>query len=133
MDDIINSLVGIKSQFKGNVILSGDFRIDGDFIGKIKSPGKVYISDTGRVKADIEAEYIVIAGVFEGNIVSSNCLIKASSVVIGFVNSTYLSCEPGAFLYTNLSVLGNKTVDNSPKNIENTKKSILKNDNSDSL
>ena len=47
----INSLIGVGTQFNGELELNGLLRVDGDFSGSIQTTGKVLIGNTGRVKS----------------------------------------------------------------------------------
>ncbi|TXJ49931.1 bactofilin family protein, partial [Brachyspira aalborgi] len=48
--DIINSVIGDGSSFKGTFIVKGSFQIDGKFEGDLKIDGHLIIGTNGRVK-----------------------------------------------------------------------------------
>ncbi len=49
---------------------SGAAKISGQFIGEIFTRDELIISETGQVKAEVEAGVVVLKGTFEGNIVA---------------------------------------------------------------
>lgn len=67
--DIINSVIGDGSSFKGTFVVKGSFQIDGKFEGDLKIDGHLIIGTNGRVKTStILTESITIAGTLIGNI-----------------------------------------------------------------
>ena len=50
------------------LITQGGVRIDGEFEGSIKTPGKVLVSQGGKMKAEIDAGTITVEGQVEGGI-----------------------------------------------------------------
>ena len=64
----INSTIGQGSVFEGKFYISGSLRIDGKFEGEIKTDEELVVGETGRVKTDIAAKSVVVAGTVIGNI-----------------------------------------------------------------
>jgi len=99
-DALINSLVGNGTSFRGDLVLSGLLRIDGDFAGTIKSNGKVLIGKKGRVESTIIARSVVIGGVVKGNIVAADkVIILSSGMLIGNVTTPRLIVEDGVIMH----------------------------------
>ena len=97
---LINSLVGDGTTFKGELVLNGLLRIDGDFSGTIKTPGKVLIGKKGRVESTIVAGSVVIGGVVKGNIVAAEkVVILSSGLFIGNVTTPRLIVEDGVIMH----------------------------------
>ncbi len=97
---LINSLVGDGTSFKGDLVLSGLLRIDGDFSGTIKTPGKVLIGKKGRVESTIVAGSVIIGGVVKGNIVAAEkVVILSSGLFIGNVTTPRLIVEDGVIMH----------------------------------
>ncbi len=104
-DDLVNSIVGSGTQFRGNIVLSGIFRIDGDFIGTIRNDGKVIIGRTARSECSIEATTVVIGGLFRGDIwATGKVFLLSSSIIIGTISTPHLVVEQGCLLDGTLSV-----------------------------
>ncbi len=104
---LFNSLVGEGTSFKGDVTVNGIFRIDGDFIGSIKTKGKVFIGRTGRAECTIQASSIVIGGIVSGSIVSTEkVVILSSAVVMGHIQAPRLIAEEGVLLEGELHITG---------------------------
>ncbi len=95
----INSFIGEGTRFEGNIKLSGLLRIDGDFVGKIDTEGKVLIGKSGRAECSISARTVVIGGVVKGDIVCSEKLVILSSgIVLGNVHTPKMIVEEGVIL-----------------------------------
>ncbi|MDR1893304.1 MAG: polymer-forming cytoskeletal protein [Spirochaetales bacterium] len=97
---VINSLIGAGTVFKGDLVLTGLLRIDGDFSGAIKTPGKVLIGKTGRVSSQITAGSVVIGGAVKGNIIAAGKVhILSSGIFIGSITSPRLELEEGVIFH----------------------------------
>mgnify|MGYP000714894884 CR=1 FL=1 len=95
----INSIVGEGAKFKGDVSLSGLFRVDGDFQGSIKKADKVLIGRNGRAQCAIHAGTVVVGGVVKGDIVSTKkVVILSTGMVIGNISAPRLMVEDGVVL-----------------------------------
>ena len=95
----INSIVGDGTKFVGDLELNGLLRIDGDFIGNIKTDGKVLIGKNGRAECTITADTVVIGGVVKGDIVSSGkVVILSTGMLIGNISTPRLISEDGVIL-----------------------------------
>ena len=95
----INSIVGEGTRFKGELDLNGLLRIDGDYSGTIRTPGKVLVGKNGRAECTIQAGTVVVGGVVKGNIFSSEKVIVLSTgMIIGNVTTPRLIVETGVIL-----------------------------------
>lgn len=81
-DNIVNSIIGEGSEFKGEFKINGLLRIDGKFQGTIETDGKVLIGQHGEALTDIKANLVVIGGTVRGNIFASERVIFLSTGVI---------------------------------------------------
>jgi len=98
----INSLVGEGTTFNGELQLDGLLRIDGDFIGTIRTPGTVLIGKSGRAESTIEGGTIVIGGVVKGNVIAGEkVVILSTGMLIGNVTAPRLIIEEGVLLNGN--------------------------------
>ncbi len=108
-EQFVNSLIGFGSRFKGDIDIDGLFRIDGDFIGAIKTEGKVLIGSNGRADCTINARVVVAGGVFRGTIYAQEkILILSSAIVIGNLYTSRLIVEEGALLNGSLVTTGRR-------------------------
>ncbi len=91
------TVIGADATFKGELTFEGSVRIDGNFEGGIKTPGSVFISQTGRGKAEIHAGDIKVDGSVEGNMASEGRVqLNASCKLIGDVKASKLHVAEGA-------------------------------------
>ncbi len=87
-DNIVNSIIGAGSEFKGEFKINGLLRIDGKFTGTIETHGKVLIGQTGEVITDIEARVVVVGGTVRGNIFAHERVILLTT---GNVNGNIIT------------------------------------------
>ena len=106
----INSLIGVGTQFNGELELDGLLRVDGDFSGSIQTTGKVLIGNTGRVKCTISASTVVIGGAVKGDIhASEKVVVLSTGLVVGNIRTPRLIVEEGVVLNGRCIITGQKT------------------------
>ncbi|NNM53117.1 MAG: polymer-forming cytoskeletal protein [Spirochaetales bacterium] len=95
----INTIIGEGSSARGEFVVKGFFRIDGDFSGSIKTSGRILVGVTGRAKGELHGRDVVVGGVFRGDIYADeHVVLLASAVVLGNVYSPRLEIERGSIL-----------------------------------
>lgn len=104
-DNIVNSIIGEGSEFKGEFKINGLLRIDGKFHGTIETEGKVLIGQSGEALTDIKARLVVIGGTVRGNIFASERVIFLSS---GSINGNVIT--PSLIMEEGVKFEGNCTI-----------------------
>lgn len=95
----LDTLIGKEVVVEGILRSEGDVQINGQFTGEIALAGDLIIGEHAKVKAEIEAINIYVAGEAEGNIDAKEKLeILETGRVNGSVTSQALSIEPGGIL-----------------------------------
>jgi type II secretory pathway predicted ATPase ExeA len=89
---IENSML-IRGEVRCNRTMVLDGRIEGSFIG-----GNLVITPQGRISGEVHASSIECAGEMEGQIVTSQLILRSSGRHIGTVETGGLVVEPGAVL-----------------------------------
>jgi len=91
------NVVGKNTSIVGDVKSEGDFRIDGNVEGTVKTAGRVVIGALGCVNGKIICDNADIEGKFSGELLVSNLLtLKATAIISGEVVTSKLLVEPGA-------------------------------------
>ncbi len=89
------SLIGAGTTIKGDIISSGDIRIDGRLKGNISGSAKVLIGAEGIVEGDIEGQQADILGKVVGKIIIKDLLnLRGKAVLQGDVAAGKLQVEP---------------------------------------
>ncbi|MBX3255096.1 MAG: polymer-forming cytoskeletal protein [Chitinophagaceae bacterium] len=89
------SLIGAGTVIKGDIVSSGDIRIDGILKGNISGSAKVLIGSEGVVEGDIEGQQADILGKVTGKIVIKDLLnLRGKSVIKGNISAGKLQVEP---------------------------------------
>ncbi len=91
-----NCLIGEGSVFEGRFYVDGSIRIEGKFQGEIKTGDQLVIAPSGKVKTDIVAKRVVVAGTLIGNInASEEVNLLETGKVLGNITTPKLNVEPG--------------------------------------
>ncbi|NOY09810.1 MAG: polymer-forming cytoskeletal protein [Spirochaetes bacterium] len=91
-----NCVIGEGSVFDGRFYVNGSILIEGKFQGDIKTDDQLTVGPTGKVKTDIIAKRVTVAGTLIGNIVASEEVnLLQSGKVLGNITTPKLTVEPG--------------------------------------
>ena len=95
--DEFATVIGPDAAFKGELTFQGGVRIDGRFEGSISTSGKVFISKTGQVKAEVSAGSLALEGKIEGNVTAEDRVeLRASGQMVGDITAAKLLVVEGA-------------------------------------
>lgn len=104
-DQIVNSIIGEGSEFKGEFKINGLLRIDGIFRGTIETDGKVLIGQSGEAITDIKARVVIVGGIVRGNIFATERVVLLST---GHVEGNIMT--PGLVMEEGVIFEGNCTI-----------------------
>ena len=106
--EMINSIIGEGSYFKGTYIVKGSFQIDGKFEGDLKIDGHLIIGTNGKVKTStIITDSITIAGTLIGNISASNeVVLIETGRVLGNIEAPKIDVGEGAVIQGEMTITG---------------------------
>ena len=91
------NIITVGTLVKGDIIASGDFRLDGTLEGNIQLNGKLVVGDSGVVTGNVLCQNANIIGTVNGNLSVKELLsLHASARVRGDILINKLSIEPGA-------------------------------------
>ena len=106
-NDILNSVIGPGSIFEGKFYISGSLRIDGKFEGEIKTEDELVVGETGKVKTNISAKNVLVAGTMIGNITAENEVrLDKSGKVLGDIHTPVLHLTPGVVAQGMVTITG---------------------------
>ena len=92
-----NNFIGKGTKLVGNLESQGNIRIEGQFIGKVKSKSKIVLGPSSYVEGEILTSKAEIDGEVKGNIKISELLIlKPSAVIKGDIIAKNINVESGA-------------------------------------
>ena len=91
------NLLSSGTVVKGEIKLSGDFRLDGCFIGTINCKGKVVVGPTGSIEGEIFCQNADFSGEVKATVKVAELLtLKETARYTGDMTTNKLSIEPGA-------------------------------------
>jgi cytoskeletal protein CcmA (bactofilin family) len=89
------SLIGTGTTITGDIVSSGDVRIDGVLKGNIRGTAKILIGQDGVVEGDIEGQQADIMGRVEGRISVKELLnLRSNAIIKGDIRAGKLQIEP---------------------------------------
>jgi len=93
-----NTLIGVGSNVRGTLMISGTLRIEGEFEGDILNCERLEVGEHGVMRADIEVRDALIEGRVHGNVRALGVIeMKAGAHVEGDVAAMSVVMEPGVF------------------------------------
>jgi len=103
----IDTLIGAKTEIKGDISFNGGLRIDGKIKGDVVATGDgnstVVMSEHAVVTGNVSSPYMIVNGTIKGNVRCSERLeLQAKAEVIGDVTYKTIAIEPGAVVNGNL-------------------------------
>ena len=91
-----NTVIGVNSNFRGTLMVTGTLRIDGEFEGDILNCERIEIGEHGVMRADIEVKEALILGRVYGNIRARAAIeMKSGARVEGDVSGMTVAMEQG--------------------------------------
>ena len=97
--ELIETVIGLNTRFKGSVKTDKVIRIDGEFEGEIESTSKVIVSQTGKFKGTISCSELKLDGYAEGKATCSQLLrIADIGVFTGDVVTKNVIMDEGSLL-----------------------------------
>jgi len=103
--DVTVTLIGADTQFKGNINTHTPVYVDGYFEGTIESDSTVVVSESGKLKAKVHCNEILLKGNLEGTVVCDNLTeFSDTGVLTGELTTANLKMGPGAVVNGKMSV-----------------------------
>ena len=109
------NLLSAGTIVKGEIKLSGDFRLDGTFIGSVDCKGKVVVGPTGSIEGEIVCQNADFSGEVKATVKVAGLLtLKETARYTGDITTNKLSIEPGAKFSGNCIMEGSGVKFSSP-------------------
>ena len=100
--EVIETVIGAQTRFKGNVRTDKPLRIDGNYEGDIDSTNLVIISECGVFKGNIKCAELQLIGAGEGTAVCTKLMqFAATGKFAGDITVGSLITVPGSFFNGN--------------------------------
>jgi cytoskeletal protein CcmA (bactofilin family) len=109
-NDTTNCIIGEGSIFEGRFYVNGSIMIEGKFQGDIRTDDQLIVGPTGKVKTDIQARKVTIAGTLIGNIFASEEVnLLHTGKVLGNIVTPKLTVEPGVITEGKVTITSGQT------------------------
>jgi cytoskeletal protein CcmA (bactofilin family) len=107
-----NCVIGEGSIFDGRFYVNGSILIEGKFQGDIRTDDQLVVGPTGKVKTDIVARKVTVAGTVIGNIsATEEVALLHTGKVLGNVSTPKLTVEPGVITEGKVIISSGQTDD----------------------
>jgi cytoskeletal protein CcmA (bactofilin family) len=94
----IESTIGPNTHIKGDIQGDGGLRIDGVVEGTVEITGNLVITESAKIRAEIKANNVSIAGAVQGNVSANRVEILDTGRVWGDMTIKALLINEGAYL-----------------------------------
>jgi len=95
----IESVIAAGVEIKGDINSQGSMRVDGNIEGKVYIKGDLILGEKGRIKGEVRAGNLLLAGRIEGNANTSGRLeITPSGYMNGDISCNTIIIEEGGAL-----------------------------------
>ncbi|MBU0502576.1 MAG: polymer-forming cytoskeletal protein [bacterium] len=101
----VDTIIGAKARFKGELLSAGAVHVNGEFYGRIEAKGDVIVSRGSKIIGDVVGGNVVVSGRVEGNISAGHNLeISRSGRVNGDLSGGKIIIEEGSSYYGKVKV-----------------------------
>jgi len=131
----IDTLIGVKTEMKGDIVFSGGLRIDGKIKGNITADGDgsstLVLSEHAEVAGNVQVPHMILNGKIKGNVHCAERIeLQPEAEIVGDLHYRIIEMALGATINGNLlreesksaSRKGNiaklKSVSGSPESVE---------------
>lgn len=91
------TVVGPSVKIQGDLNSEGNIRIEGQVTGKVKTSQSVFVNQSAKIAADVNAGNAVIGGEVQGNLkVAGHLVLQSTAKIIGDISCSILRVEDGA-------------------------------------
>ena len=93
----IESTIGSNTHIKGDIQGDGGLRVDGIVEGNIELTGNLVVTESAKIRAEIKANNISVAGAVQGNVTATRVEILDTGRVWGDLSVKSLLINEGAY------------------------------------
>ncbi len=109
-ESVNNCTIGEGSIFEGRFFVNGSILIEGKFKGEIKTNDELIVGPSGRVRTDITARRVTVAGTVIGNITATEEVsLVQTGKVLGDITTPRLNVEQGVIADGQVTITSGKS------------------------
>jgi cytoskeletal protein CcmA (bactofilin family) len=110
--DTPNCVIGEGSIFDGRFSVNGSILIEGKFTGDIRTDDHLIVGPSGKVRTDIVARRVTVAGTLIGNIAAGEeVTLLHTGKVLGNITTPKLTIEPGVITEGKVTITSGQAED----------------------
>lgn len=101
----VNTLLGEKARVQGHLSVEGSLWVEGSFEGEILEVEQLFVGPKGKIKSNIRANNVDVAGLVIGNIQAQNrVFLRPTGKVLGNIQTRELIIQNGVVLEGNCRI-----------------------------
>ena len=91
------NFIASGTKLVGDLVSSGDVRVDGQLNGSIKTHGRLVLGESGVIDGQISCQSAIVGGQIKAKIITKDLLtLKSTAKLSGEIEAGQLAIEPGA-------------------------------------
>lgn len=103
--DEFNAFLGAGTVYQGKLNFLGAVRIDGQFVGEIRSEGTLILGKDAQVQGQIQVNQLILSGQINGDVVvTGKTIMHKTANLQGNLITKNLIMEEGALLQGSISM-----------------------------
>lgn len=96
----VETVIGPSVKVEGNFVGEGNIVVEGTVHGMLKTRHNLRVGKDAKIKADVQAANLYVAGEIRGNVkVSEKAELSSTARILGNLETKVLSIETGATLH----------------------------------
>lgn len=102
-----NGFLDKGSKTEGTLSFAASFRIDGEFHGKVRSPGRLIVGEGASVDAEIQVAHLLVSGELRGTVEAAEQIqIAPGGRLLADITTPSLVIEDGAIFEGRCAMTG---------------------------
>ncbi|MCX7947373.1 MAG: polymer-forming cytoskeletal protein [candidate division WOR-3 bacterium] len=96
----VDTILGSKGSFKGDILVEGGILIDGNVEGNVKTNSILIVGKEGHIIGDVWANELIVSGKIEGKVFVKNRIeVQSSGKIEGEIHCKILVVDEGGFVH----------------------------------
>lgn len=98
-ENATKTIIGPSVKIEGDFSSEDNVDVEGQVLGALKTSRDLRIGKDAKIKAEVEANYIFVAGEVKGNIVAKEKIeLSSTAKIFGDITTNTISIENGAMI-----------------------------------
>lgn len=111
LSDRLDTFVGKLTTLKGDIVIQGSVRLDGEIDGNIRVSETLITGQESFIKGNVTCKMAIIAGRIEGNIIAESVVeLQSGANIIGDITCASLVIDKNCFFDGKCNMQGKENI-----------------------